>query len=120
MFKKISTVSTLFQRIFLAFTGLVLSTMPALAALPAIEAPENNRGKGLMGQIKGYAADGIIFGGLIIAAVAFLVIAMASLSTFKEVQTGKKQWGDFGILVAVGIILLVVIIWLATEAAKIL
>lgn len=117
MFKKIST---LFQRICLTLTGFVLSTMPALAALPAIEAPESNRGKGLMGQIKGYTADGIIFGGLIVAAVAFLIVAGAALSTFKEVQTGKKQWGDFGAIVAVGVILLVVIIWLASEAAKII
>lgn len=117
MFKKISTV---FNRVCLTLTGFALSTMPALAGLPTIEAPENDRGKGLMGAIKGYAADGGIFLGLLIATGAFLVVANAAVSTFNEVQNGKKKWSDFALIVFVGVVMIVVIIWLASEASKII
>ncbi|MCE9975889.1 TIGR03745 family integrating conjugative element membrane protein, partial [Escherichia coli] len=64
--------------------------------------------------------DGVVLGGLIIAAIAFIVVANAAISTFHEVQDGKKGWSQFGAIVVVGVILLVAVIWLLTKSASII
>lgn len=91
----------------------------ALAGLPPIEAPSSGGGSGLMGQIKGYVQDGLVLGGLVVAAVAFIVVAQAAIHTFAEVRDGKATWGKFGAIIVVGIILLVAVIWLITKSATI-
>ncbi|MBK0646793.1 TIGR03745 family integrating conjugative element membrane protein, partial [Klebsiella pneumoniae] len=44
---------------------------------------------------------------------------MSCVSTFAEVRDGKAAWGKFGAMVAVGVVLIVAVIWLANEAATI-
>jgi integrating conjugative element membrane protein (TIGR03745 family) len=108
------------QRLSLAF--LTLATLPqaALADLPAIEPPTSGGGgDGLYDNIQGYAADAIILGGLLISAVGFLVVAGSAMGKFRE-ATKRGEWGDFAIVVVVGVILLVLLIWLANKASEIL
>ncbi|MBD2799571.1 TIGR03745 family integrating conjugative element membrane protein, partial [Xenorhabdus sp. M] len=52
-----------------------LACESAWADLPAIEPPKSGGGGGLLGQVKGYAQDGIVIGGLILSAVAFFKVA---------------------------------------------
>ncbi|MDF7660232.1 TIGR03745 family integrating conjugative element membrane protein [Erwiniaceae bacterium L1_54_6] len=59
-----------------------------------------------MGQIKGYLQDGIILGGLVVAVVAFINVAVAAISTFTEVRNERATWTKFGAIIVVGIILL--------------
>ena len=40
--------------------------------------------------------------------------------TYAEIHTGRKTWGQFGLTVAVGAVLLVIGIWLLTQATEIL
>ena len=40
--------------------------------------------------------------------------------TYAEIHTGRKTWGQFGLTVAIGAVLLVIGIWLLTEATGIL
>ncbi|EJL2425400.1 TIGR03745 family integrating conjugative element membrane protein, partial [Salmonella enterica] len=47
-------------------------------------------------------------------------VSGAILATFSEIRSGKAEWGKFVAIVVVGIAILVVIVWLCTEAAKIL
>ena len=47
-------------------------------------------------------------------------MAWHGIAVFSEVQNGKKKWSDFGAVVAVGVILVVVVIWLLSKAADIL
>lgn len=103
-------------------TGLffILSTSNALADLPKMQAPSRGEGGGIMDTIKNHGYDAIILGGLLLGAFAFMKVAGALISEFGEVQSGRKRWGDLGMLALVGAILLVIIIWLLTEAAKIL
>lgn len=49
-----------------------LTCKPAFADLPTVEEPSSNGGSGLMGQIKGYLQDGVVIGGLVVAAIAFI------------------------------------------------
>ena len=92
----------------------------ARAALPVVEGPKTSTDSSFYGQISGYLNDGIVLGGLILAAVALLVVANAIIATFSEVQQGKSTWAKFGMLVVVGIVLVVAVIWLATKAATVI
>ncbi len=110
----------LWQAVFSLCLLLWMSMQSALADLPTMEPPSSGGGGGLFGQIKGYSQDGVVLGGLIIAAIGFIVVANAAISTFHEVQDGKKGWSQFGAIVVVGVILLVAVIWLLTKSASII
>ncbi|EHR7907774.1 TIGR03745 family integrating conjugative element membrane protein [Escherichia coli] len=110
----------LWQTVFSVCLLLWMSMQPALADLPQMEPPSSGGGSGLFGQIKGYSQDGVVLGGLIISAIAFIVVANAAISTFSEIQDGKKSWTQFGAIVVVGVILLVAVIWLLTKSASII
>ncbi|EKT1335006.1 TIGR03745 family integrating conjugative element membrane protein [Salmonella enterica subsp. enterica] len=92
----------------------------ARAGLPTVEGPKSSTDSSYYGQISGYINDGIVLGGLVLAAVAMLVVGNSIIATFSEVRDGKSTWGKFGMLVVVGVILIVVVIWLASKAATIL
>ncbi|EGB0931740.1 TIGR03745 family integrating conjugative element membrane protein [Escherichia coli] len=96
------------------------SISAAQAALPTVEKPKSSTDSSFYGQIMGYLNDGIVLGGLVLAAVAMLVVGNAIISTFAEVRDNKATWGKFGMLVVVGVILIVIVIWLASKAATIL
>ncbi|MFD1803631.1 TIGR03745 family integrating conjugative element membrane protein [Mixta tenebrionis] len=97
-----------------------LTCQPALADLPTVEPPESGGGSGLTGQIKGYLQDGVLIGGLVIAAIAFTMVAVSAVHTFTEVRNEKATWTKFGSIVVVGAVLLVVVIWLLGKAAGII
>lgn len=92
----------------------------ARAALPTVEGPKSSTDSSFYGQISGYLNDGIVLGGLILAAVAMLAVGNAIIATFAEVRDNKATWGKFGMLCVVGVILVVVVIWLASKAATVL
>ncbi|KMQ77195.1 membrane protein [Edwardsiella ictaluri] len=92
----------------------------ARAGLPTVEGPKSSTDSSFYGQISGYLNDGIVLGGLILAAVAMLAVGSAIIATFSEVRDGKASWAKFGMLCVVGVILVVVVIWLASEAATVL
>ncbi|HEY3986742.1 TIGR03745 family integrating conjugative element membrane protein [Cedecea sp.] len=119
-------MNTVVQRLrcFSPRTALILSlawlvTQPALAGLPSVEPPSSGGG-GLMNTLKGYLQDGLVILGLVAAAAAFLVVANAAITTFHEVREGKSNWGKFGAIIVVGVVLLVAVIWLVGKSAEIL
>lgn len=98
----------------------LMAATSAHAELPTVEGPKTSTDSSFYGQISGYLNDGIVLGGLILAAAALLVVANAIIATFSEVQQGKSTWAKFGMLVVVGIVLVVAVIWLATKAATVI
>ncbi|TGC14778.1 TIGR03745 family integrating conjugative element membrane protein [Escherichia sp. E4385] len=92
----------------------------ARAALPPVEGPKTSTDSSFYGQIMGYINDGVVLAGLVLAACSMLAVGNAIISTFSEVRDGKATWGKFGMLVVVGVILIVMVIWLASKAATIL
>jgi integrating conjugative element membrane protein (TIGR03745 family) len=118
----LQAVRQYWQRLHHAALALSLGVMaaPAMAGLPPVDPPSSGGGGGLMDTIKGYSQDGIVLGGLVIAAIAFVVVALAAVSTFHKVRLGKAEWGEFGAIVVVGLILLVVVIWLVGKSAEVL
>ncbi|HDS8535058.1 integrating conjugative element membrane protein, PFL_4702 family [Klebsiella variicola] len=99
-----------------ALTGI----SAARAGLPTVEGPKSSTDSSFYGQISGYLNDGIVLGGLILAAVAMLAVGNAIIATFAEVRDNKATWAKFGMLCVVGVILVVVVIWLASKAATVL
>lgn len=103
-----------------AFT-LSLMAMPGLAlaqGLPELEAPSQGGG-GIVATFQGYLYDFGAVIGLILCVAAFLMVGAAGLASFKEARE-RETWGKFVTTVVVGVILIVAIIWLATEALPIL
>ncbi|AIN19349.1 TPA: TIGR03745 family integrating conjugative element membrane protein [Yersinia enterocolitica] len=109
------------QHVYQGATLLALTiATSAHAGLPTVEGPKTSADSSFYGQISGYLNDGIVLGGLILSAVALLVVANAIIATFSEVQQGRSTWAKFGMLVVVGIVLVVAVIWLATKAATVI
>lgn len=100
--------------------NVLLSCSLAQAGLPEMEAPSRGEGANMIETFKNYMYDSAGLIALVIAVAAFSGVAYYAFSTYAEVQSGKKTWGQFGLTVAVGAVLLVVIIWLLTKAASIL
>lgn len=92
----------------------------AQAVLPQVEPPSSGGGGGLMDTLKGYINDGVVIGGLVVAAIAFIVVAIAAVTTFNEVRDQKAGWGKFGAIIVVGVVLIVAVVWLAGKAATII
>ncbi len=100
-------------------TSLFVSTL-SYADLPTVQQASRSSGTGIMATIRDHGYDAAILVGLLVSTVAFIVVAMVLIGGFKEVSQGKKTWGDFGMFGAVGFALLVLVIWLLSESAKIL
>ncbi|BEM75173.1 TIGR03745 family integrating conjugative element membrane protein [Serratia ureilytica] len=107
-------------RVALTTSLVYAAAQPVQAALPTVEPPSSGGGGGLMDTLKGHVQDGIVLIGLVLAAVAFIVVAQSAVSTFHEVREGKSTWGKFGAIIVVGIVLVVAVIWLVGKSAEIL
>ena len=106
--------------VHLLMSLLVVFSLSVRADLPQLEDPSRGKGSGIMDTLKNYGYDMVILMSLAICAVGFLVVANSCISTYSEIQNGRKQWKDLGAMAGVGAILLVIIIWLLTQAGEVL
>lgn len=111
----------------LAAARIAISTMTLLgastvhAALPATAAPTNAAAAGdYIGLIKGYAFDIAIVLGLILGTIAFLTVAKNMVAVYADIGAGKRTWGDMGMHGGMGVLLLVLVIYLITEASTVI
>lgn len=108
------------SRVACALVALAFLPHAALAALPTVAPPSaGGGGSGLLGTLQGYAAMAGLLLGLLIATAAFLVVGGGALGKFNEARK-KNEWGDFAVVLVVGVLLIVAILWLANKAATIL
>jgi len=107
-------------RMLLPSLAIVLQPLTAHADLPEMEDPSRGKGEGIMETLQNYGYDIVVLMSLAICAVGFLVVANSCIGTYAEIQNGRKQWKDLGAMAGVGAILLVIAIWLLTEAGDIL
>lgn len=108
-----------FARAGLLLSGL-MSAGQALADLPVVEQPTTGGGGGTYNTMMGYAKMGGLALGLIICVGAFLAVAHAVITSFHDIRKGKGSWTEFLTYAVVGIILILVVIYLATKASDIL
>ncbi|MDR0770562.1 MAG: TIGR03745 family integrating conjugative element membrane protein [Burkholderiales bacterium] len=109
------------KQILASFGAMVFaSAVMAQGSLPTVEDPSRGTGSGIRQTMQNHMYDWGVIAGLAIAAIAFIVVAYYAIQVFTEVQNQKKKWADFGMVLVVGFLLLVLIIWLLTKAAEIL
>lgn len=103
--------------------SLLATALPAIVypqGLPVLEDPSRGAGGGIMETLQNYGYDIVMLVALLVVASMFIGVCYHAYSTYSEIHTGRKTWGQFGLTVAVGAVLLVVGIWLLTTATGIL
>lgn len=105
---------------FLVPTVAGLSTAAQAAGLPTLQAPSQGNGTGILQTLQNYGYDIVMLVSLLVIASMFIGVSYHAYTTYSEIHKGKKTWGEFGLTVAVGALLLVLGIWLLTNATSIL
>jgi integrating conjugative element membrane protein (TIGR03745 family) len=104
----------------IALIAAGLSSTAQAQGLPTLEDPSRGTGSGIMETLRNYGYDIVMLIALLVVASMFVGVCYHAYSTYAEIHTGRKTWGQFGLTVAIGAILLVVGIWLLTKATGIL
>lgn len=102
---------------------LTSAALPALSfaqGLPTMENPSRGAGGGIMKTIRDYGYDIVMLVALLVVAAMFIGVCYHAYTSYADIHIGKKTWGQFGLTVAVGAVLLVIGIWLLTQATTIL
>ena len=106
-----------------AFTLAAASSLPSLvqaAGLPTVDPPTKNAGGGILAQLQGYGFDIVMLVALLVIAAMFIGVCYHAYTQYSEIHTGRKTWGEFGLTVAAGAMLLVIGVWLLTTATGVL
>ena len=100
----------------------MFSVLPPLAHadLPTLENPSRGTGGGIMETLQNYGYDIVMLIALLVVASMFVGVCYHAYTRYAEIHIGRSTWGQFGLTVAVGAVLLVVGIWLLTEAIGVL
>lgn len=104
----------------LAISLLSLPGVASSQGLPTMENPSRGTGSGIIQTIQNYGYDMVMLVALLVVAAMFIGVCYHAYGTYAEIHTGRKTWGQFGLTVAVGAVLLVIGIWLLTQATEIL
>lgn len=99
------------------------AAFPALVqaqGLPTLENPSRGTGTGILQTLQNYGFDIVMLVALLVIATMFIGVCYHAYTQYSEIHTGRKTWGEFGLTVAAGAVLLVVGIWLLTTATGIL
>lgn len=107
----------------LSISAPAAAMLPGIAlaqGLPTLEDPSRGTGSGIMDTLRNYSYDMVMLIALLVVASMFIGISYHAYSRYAEIHTGRATWGQFGLSIAVGAILLVVGIWLLTKATTIL
>ena len=104
----------------LAPLALVALAQPTFAVLPTMEDPSRGQGNGIMQTLQNYGYDIVLLIALLVVASMFIGVCYHAYTRYSEIHTGRATWGQFGLTVAVGAVLLVLGIWLLTKATGVL
>ena len=111
------------SRIAPPLLSLALAGLPPTVfaqGLPTMEDPSRGQGSGILQTLQNYGYDIVLLIALLVVASMFVGVCYHAYTRYSEIHTGRATWGQFGLTVAVGAILLVVGIWLLTKATGVL
>ena len=110
------------RRRFAAAVAAGLAAGPARAGLPDVADPSTGAvdSGDFIGMLQAYGLDIVVLGGLGLSAIALLVVAKNVITKYSMVADGRATWGEVGMHGAVGVVLLVIVIFLATQSATVL
>jgi integrating conjugative element membrane protein (TIGR03745 family) len=101
--------------------GLGLLAGSASAALPSPVAPGAGVAAGdYIALMQQYWKQGIALLVLVGGAVAFLSVGGGAIAKFNEFRVGRAEIGDLMLYAALGVVILVTVVYLLTEASTIL
>jgi len=101
--------------------ALLLANGTAFAALPTTAPPTRGAPAGnFITLLQNYAFDIAVFGGLVIATVVFFIVSKNVIQTYGLVPEGRATMGNVATQAGMGVLLLVFIIFLITQAVVIL
>jgi integrating conjugative element membrane protein (TIGR03745 family) len=104
----------------LAAAAAGLPTTLQAQGLPTVEDPSRGPGAGIIETLQNYGFDIVMLVALLVISGMFIGVCYHAYTQYSEIHTGRKTWGEFGLTVAVGALLLVVGIWLLTTATEVL
>lgn len=118
---RLNAVKDALQQKLTTALAMALFAPIASADLPTQAAPSRGGSDGnYIELMQNYAYDAFIFIGLVIATLAFFVVAKNTIGAYSEVQDGRGTWGQVGLNFGAGALLLIFAVFLLTEAASIL
>ena len=99
-----------------------LAASRAVAQLPEVSTPDgiDEDSGDYIGVFQAYALQIVVLGGLLVAVAALFIVAKNMLSKYSEIATGRASWGELGMHAAAGVVLLVIVIFLMTQASGVL
>ena len=93
----------------------------AFAALPTTAPPTRGAPAGnFITTLQNYAFDIGIFAGLAVATVLLFIVSKNVIATYSEVSDGRATMGQVGMQAMIGVLLLVFVVFLLTQAATVL
>ena len=100
----------------------LLAAASARAGLPDVADPSTGTvdDGDFIGMLQAYGLDIVVLAGLGLSAIALLVVAKNVITKYSMVADGRATWGEVGMHGAVGVVLLVIVIFLATQSATVL
>jgi integrating conjugative element membrane protein (TIGR03745 family) len=112
-----------FPRAASRLLALLLACAPLsvfAAGLPTMEDPSRGQGSGILQTLQNYGYDIVMLVALLVVASMFVGVCYHAYIRYSEIHVGRATWGQFGLSVAVGAMLLVIGVWLLTQATGIL
>ena len=106
----------------LLMTAFVLMPLQGMAAMPtAVDSGASGAASGdWLALLTGYLDKGTDLIAWGVAILGFVVLAVVTLGKFNEARKNKAEWSEVGLTAGVGVVILLFMVFLATEATKVI
>ena len=107
----------------LLLTALALMSFQAMAAMPtAVDSGASGAATSgdWLALLTGYFDKGTDLIAWGVAILGFIVLAVVTLGKFNEARKNKAEWSEVGLTAGVGVVILLFMVFLATEETKVI
>jgi len=110
----------LWRWLITSFAALTLFSPAVHAALPAVTSSGGGAATDYMVQMRDYVGLAIGLIALVLSGYAFIAVSGGAIAKFNEWRAGKAELGDLKMVFIVGGLLLLVVIYLVTQAVGVI